>query len=177
MLVASGTPLAGYEVIALSGTADIGPLVISAPAVGLNGETGQPCAGSDGLATGDLGFLEDGWLYVVGRDDDYLVVNGRNIFAPTIESVVGDLTDVRSGRVAAVGLPTGEWVILFEAASATNLSAADSQRIRRNIRRVVSGTMGVFPDDVVLIPRGTLPITSSGKLRRRDITDVAITHR
>ena len=71
----------------------------------------------DGLRTGDLGFLRDGELYVVGREDDMLSVAGRNVYAREIEGAIDAHESVRKGCVILVDVPAGgrrELVMLAE---------------------------------------------------------------
>ena len=54
------------------------------------------------LRTGDLGFVSDDELFIVGRIKDLLIVYGRNHYAEDIEATVQEITH---GRVAAISIP------------------------------------------------------------------------
>ena len=56
------------------------------------------------LRTGDLGFICDGELFIVGRDKDLLVVYGRNHYPDDIEATIQEIT---RGRAAAIAVPDG----------------------------------------------------------------------
>lgn len=162
-VASSGTPLGGYDVTVGQSP---GQIAISTRLVGRDAITNDSMAGTNGeLVTGDLGFIEDSQLYVLGRLDDVLVVNGRNVLAPEIEAAVSAVDGVRSGRVTAVGLPTGEWVIVAE----TEIVEAEAKQLRKAIRRMAVKVTSTAPDMIHLIPGGTLPMTSSGKPQRSEV--------
>lgn len=166
-LVASGSPLRGYGVGAGSGT-DAGSIRIAGPSLGSHGVTGRPVAGPDGwYETGDVGFVDDGAVYVCGRRDDYVVARGRNVYAPALDSAASAVAGVRAGRVVAVGLPDGDWVIVAEPEPGRTLTSGDRQRLRREIARSAVEVCAARPDSVVLVEPGSLPLTSSGKLQRQ----------
>ncbi|OMB79548.1 long-chain-fatty acid--ACP ligase MbtM [Mycolicibacterium conceptionense] len=126
-------------------------------------------AGSNGqwFPTGDIGYLVDGALVICGRSKEMITIAGRNIFPTEIEQVAGEVEGVREGAVVAVGTESG-------AAQSRLLVAAEfvgtEQDTTRSavIRRIVS-VCGVTPADVVLMSPGSLPRTSSGKLRRLEV--------
>lgn len=126
--------------------------------------TGQ-LGGTTYLRTGDLGFLDEGELFVCGRLRDMLVLNGRNVFPGDIEALLEELfPKVLSGRVVAFGAEApgeeGEaLVILIEAGS-------DAPPLER-LRTVVQDGCGVAAAIVARVPRGTILRTSSGKIARR----------
>ncbi|MGV0815133.1 long-chain-fatty acid--ACP ligase MbtM [Mycolicibacterium boenickei] len=124
-------------------------------------------AGGQWFATGDIGYLVDGALVICGRSKEMITIAGRNIFPTEIEQVAGEVDGVREGAVVAVGTESG-------AAQSRLLVAAEfigtEQDTTRSavIRRIVS-VCGVTPADVVLMSPGSLPRTSSGKLRRLEV--------
>ncbi|MBP2451188.1 long-chain-fatty acid--ACP ligase MbtM [Mycolicibacterium lutetiense] len=123
--------------------------------------------GGEWFPTGDIGYLVDGALVICGRSKEIITIAGRNIFPTEIEQVVGEVDGVREGAVVAVGTESG-------AAQSRLLVAAEfigtEQDATRSavIRRIVS-VCGVTPADVVLMSPGSLPRTSSGKLRRLEV--------
>ena len=167
-LVAAGPPLDGYQVTtAVDRARATGRVVVRGPSVGADGFTGRSLCGEDGtLVTGDEGFVEDRWLYVAGRADDYLVAHGRNLYAPAIEAAIGGCSGVRCGRVAAISLPTGAWSVIAEVADAVRGDTGAQDRIRADVGRAAVGVTSARPDDIILVPPGTIPITTSGKVRR-----------
>ena len=120
------------------------------------------------LHTGDLGFMHDDELYVCGRIKDLIIVAGRNYYPSDIESVVSDVAGVRRGRAVAFGLSATEADNLERVVicAETKVKQADREALADEIRRVVLESLGLKLDEVVQVPRGALPRTSSGKLQR-----------
>ncbi|MGH7271676.1 MAG: fatty acyl-AMP ligase [Polyangiaceae bacterium] len=124
------------------------------------------------LRTGDLGFLHDHHVFVCGRSKELVIVNGRNYYPQDMEWEASKVAGVRRGNVVAFGAqdPTGverdrERVILaFEVQEPERV--AQSANLVAEIRRAVQEGMGLTLDDVVALPPGALPKTSSGKLQR-----------
>ncbi len=118
---------------------------------------------SDGLwlDTGDLGVLADGELFVTGRSDDLLCIFGRNVFAWELERAAASVPEVGLGGCVVVSDGHGRYVVLFE-----GRSGLDVEDILVAIRRKLSSVAGVGPSTVGCLPRGTLPKTPSGKIRR-----------
>lgn len=116
--------------------------------------------------TGDMGFMHDGELYVAGRIDDMIIVNGRNFYAHEIESIVSELPSVIPGRSVAVGvddpLSEGSAIVVL----AEHVQGANTDRIAREIREVVFDKLGVALADVMPVAAGSLVKTTSGKLSR-----------
>jgi acyl-CoA synthetase (AMP-forming)/AMP-acid ligase II len=163
-LVSSGTALDGYAVT-VEGPDEVGPLVVSAPAIGWDSATGRSWAEGGRYRTGDIGWVDqDGDVFVCGRLDDHLVVNARNLYAPAIEWAVSCVDGVRAGRTTAVGLPDGTWVVVAETQGPDDRTAVASA-----IRRACTKVVQVQPDRIVLVEGGALPMTASGKVQRREV--------
>ncbi len=142
---------------------------MTAPSIGRDLRTGASLGSVGGLATGDVGYLlPSGQVVVCGRRDDYLVANGRNVYAPAIEAAVTAVDAVRDGRATAVAIPTGGWIIALESTLA-DADRSGAARLRRDARRASIAVAGVAPDAVLVLPRGRLPLTSSGKLQRHEV--------
>jgi acyl-CoA synthetase (AMP-forming)/AMP-acid ligase II len=168
-LVASGRPLPGYDVDCDAGDGAIGQIAVRGRSIGADGRTRTSYADIDGwYRPGDSGFLDEGLLYVCGRTDDHLVTHGRNIYAPAIEAAVTGIDGVRPGRVTAVGLPSGDWAVVAELSDPATASTALGA-LRQEIRRTVVQLTTAQPDEVILVARGTLPLTASGKLQRNEV--------
>jgi len=117
------------------------------------------------LDTGDRGFVQDGELVVCGRAKDVVVLRGANHAPQAFEDALEGLTGVRSGCAAALGfVPPGgdgeELLLLVETTADAGPDLVD------RIRAAVAERSGVRPHTVQLLAPGTLPRTSSGKLRR-----------
>jgi fatty-acyl-CoA synthase len=128
------------------------------------------------LRTGDLGMFVDGQLYVTGRIVDLLHLHGRTLYPQEIEATVADAAElVRRGYVVAVSAPVqragggaheGEQLVIL-AERATGTSRTDPGPAIEAIGAAVSARHGVRPADVVILPAGSIPRTTSGKLARR----------
>jgi fatty-acyl-CoA synthase len=116
------------------------------------------------LRTGDLGYLAEADLVVCGRVKDVIVASGRNVFPEDVEWAVGTLEGVRGGNVVAFGVQGrhGREALVVIAETRTN----DLDRLRNVVAQRARATVGLSPADIVLVPPGTLPKTTSGKLQR-----------
>ncbi len=126
------------------------------------------------LRTGDLGFFCDGELFIVGRDKDLLVVYGRNHYPDDIEATIQEIT---GGRAAAIAVPDGrteKLVAIVELKKRGDSHEGDSHPevmdklgiVKREVTSAISRSHGLSVADLVLVAPGSLPITTSGKVRR-----------
>ncbi len=123
------------------------------------------------LDTGDLGFRYDGELFLTGRAKDIVILRGRNHSPVEIEHSVEEVAGVRRGcSVAASWLPEGassEALLLFvehrRGATPEQIAALPAA-----CAEAVLVATGLAPGDVLALEPGTLPRTSSGKLRRQE---------
>jgi acyl-CoA synthetase (AMP-forming)/AMP-acid ligase II len=119
------------------------------------------------LDTGDLGFELEGELFVCGRHKDVVIVRGANHSPQDFEAALDGLPGVRAGCAVAVGfVPEGAddeaLAMLVEITSdaSTSLACDVTARVEKRTR--------IRPAHVELLAPGTLPRTSSGKMRRRE---------
>ncbi len=124
------------------------------------------CMADGWLDTGDMGYLSDGYIYIVGRAKDMIIVNGRNHWPQDIEWAVEQLPGFKQGDIAAFAIttPGGEETPAVLVQCRTS-DVEERTRLRDEIRdrvRAVTGMNCV----IELIPPRTLPRTSSGKLSR-----------
>jgi acyl-CoA synthetase (AMP-forming)/AMP-acid ligase II len=129
-----------------------------------------PLLGDDGFyATGDIGFVDDGELFITGRISDRIKVNGQSYFAGDFEQAVERLPFVRDGRTAVV--QSGGRIVLL--AEVDRSAREDIEGSRARIVEHLMGTIGVTvqQSDVHYLRTGQLHRTSSGKLQRRAITE------
>jgi acyl-CoA synthetase (AMP-forming)/AMP-acid ligase II len=128
----------------------------------------RPAANEEGwLRTGDLGFLSGGELYVVDRIKDMVIAAGRNIFPHDIEREVRRVEGLRS-RVAVFAHRNSELGTEGLVVAAETLEDDRDKLLRcaAAIRRRVVESFDAAPHDVLLLPKGRIPLTSSGKVRR-----------
>lgn len=120
------------------------------------------------METGDLGFVENEELYITGRSNDAIIREGRMVSPEAVESAVGKCAGVKPAGVAVIGIRDSERGTekLVVIAETTAIEAGDFTRVDAAVRSVVRDLTGDLPDDVSLIPPGTLPKTSNGKIRR-----------
>jgi len=119
--------------------------------------------------SGDLGFLLDGELYVVGRKKDLLIVGGENIYPQDIEEIVCSHAAIHDGRAIAFGLfnpelGTEDIVIVAEVEKEEELRQADN--IEREIRAQVVANMGVAVRTIFLKPPKWIVKSTAGKAAR-----------
>ncbi len=119
--------------------------------------------------SGDLGFLLDGELYVVGRKKDLLIVGGENIYPQDIEEIVCSHPSIHDGRAIALGLfnpelGTEDIVVVAEVETEEQLSEA--AKIEREIRGQVVANMGVAVRKIFLKPPKWIVKSTAGKAAR-----------
>ncbi len=124
------------------------------------------CMRDGWLDTGDMGYLSDGYVYIVGRAKDMIIINGKNHWPQDIEWAVEQLPGFKSGDIAAFAVTTsgGEETpaVLVQCRTTDDL---ERTRLRDTIRDKVRSITGMNCI-VELVPPRTLPRTSSGKLSR-----------
>jgi hypothetical protein len=133
-----------------------------------NPEATRTLFDGDWINTGDRAYLDDGMLYLTGREKDIIIRGGRNISPYELEEAVGDVAGVRRGCVAVFGSMdpasgTERIVVLAETRQA---DASTQDEVKRRINDLALSLIGAPVDDIVLAPPHTVPKTSSGKIRR-----------
>ena len=129
-------------------------------------EATDACLIDGWLDTGDMGYLSDGYLYIVGRAKDMIIINGKNHWPQDIEWAVEQLPGFKAGDIAAFSIttPGGEETPAVLVQCRTS-DAEERGRLRDEIRERVRAITGMHCV-VELVPPRTLPRTSSGKLSR-----------
>ena len=124
------------------------------------------CLKDGWLDTGDMGYLSEDYLYIVGRAKDMIIINGRNHWPQDIEWAVEQLPGFKAGDIAAFAIttPGGEETPAVLVQCRTS-DQAERARLRELIREKVRSITGMNCV-VELVPPRTLPRTSSGKLSR-----------
>jgi acyl-CoA synthetase (AMP-forming)/AMP-acid ligase II len=176
-----GVPLPGtrIEVRAASGEVNaegkIGRIHVASTSL-MDGYYGDPEAtakvmSGDFLDTGDLGFWHDGELYVAGRAKDVVIVRGANHAPQEFEVPIDEVEGVRVGCAVALGFQpssSGGEELLLLVERANGRSPDEDAAIVSAVRVGVMEATGVKAHTIVVLDPGTLPRTSSGKLRRRE---------
>ncbi|HKP90449.1 MAG TPA: hypothetical protein VJT75_10805, partial [Thermoleophilaceae bacterium] len=175
-LVSSGEPLDGVGV-AIRGEARVGEIVVRSPALA-EGYAGAPELtgerfGDGALATGDVGFVSDGELFVVCRADDVIAARGQKFLARQVEQAMDGEGAVRPGGVALVDVRAEDDVRLVALAEVRR-PPADARAIARALGRAARRSARVPIDECVLLPPRTLPKTPTGKLRRFECRSLAL---
>jgi len=130
-------------------------------------EATDACLDAKGwLDTGDMGYMSNGYLYVVGRAKDMIIINGKNHWPQDIEWAVEQLPGFKAGDIAAFAIttPGGEETPAVLVQCRTS-DMEERGRLRDVIRERVRAITGINCV-IELVPPRSLPRTSSGKLSR-----------
>jgi fatty-acyl-CoA synthase len=124
------------------------------------------CLKDGWLDTGDMGYMSDGYVYIVGRAKDMIIINGKNHWPQDIEWAVEQLPGFKAGDIAAFAIttPGGEETPAVLVHCRTT-DPVERQRLHDAIRDKVRSITGMNCV-IELVPPRTLPRTSSGKLSR-----------
>jgi len=174
-LTSAGSPLPGCEVT-IDSADGIGEIIVTSPALA-TGYLNDPDAtrakfGRSGLRTGDLGFLVDGELYVIGRADDLLDVAGRNVYAKDLEDAMVTVSDVRPGNCAVVDVESSQGVRLVALAERV-ADHRDPYVIAQDLSSQMLAAAGIRVGEFMFLPRRTFPKTPSGKTQRFRCREIA----
>ncbi|MFT4043895.1 MAG: long-chain-fatty-acid--AMP ligase FadD32 [Gordonia sp. (in: high G+C Gram-positive bacteria)] len=144
--------------------------------------------GARWMRTGDYGVWFDGELYITGRVKDLVIVDGRNHYPQDLEFSAQDSSSaLRPGFIAAFSVPANQLPAPvfenpgngrpFDADDASEQLVIvaergpgkrhDPQEIADTVRAAIAQRHGVTARDVLLVPAGSIPRTSSGKIARR----------
>lgn len=166
-LVACGEPKTELRIVGPAGglpERHVGEIHLRGPSLMrgyVSGEATDPFV-EGWLRTGDMGYMADGQLYVVGRVKDIVIAMGDNYYPEDFEWAAGRVQGVRAGRCAAFGMPGTEDVVVLaevrDGAAPPGFAAQVADR--------VADAVGIRPREVVLLPPGSIEKTTSGKLRR-----------
>ena len=187
-LASVGFAMPGVEVVVRDGDGEdlgdrrTGRIWVRGPSV-MVGYFNDPAATREVLSegwldTGDLGFVADGELYVCGRAKDVVIIRGANHAPQEFEECLDAVPGVRHGCAVAVGFIPGEGdarnadteelLILAERAAMPSSPLVLSLSLTHEIRTAILARTGVRAHTVCVLAQGTLPRTTSGKLRRAE---------
>lgn len=154
----------------LLGDNAVGEIVFSGPSVAAryyeNPEATEKAFSGGWLHTGDLGFLRDGTVFVSGRRKDLIILNGRNYYPQSIEWEVEQIEGIRLGNVVAFSTKGESSEQLVVAAETKVTNPEKKELLQQSVEQRIYEQLGVRTHEVKLIPPGSLPKTSSGKVQR-----------
>jgi len=173
--VSVGRPVTGAEVRVRGADGEVahedrvGEIEVAGPSL-MDGYHGRPEATSEilkqgWLSTGDLGFVHDGELFVVGRKKEVVIKGGRNIYPYDVERVASDRTNTTAAAFGRPNASTGtdDLVLVVET---RKLEPEAAIELEKQLRGDILATLGVKVDELHLWSVGALPRTTSGKVRR-----------
>jgi amino acid adenylation domain-containing protein len=190
-LVACGPPAKGMDVQIVDpethrrvGANQVGEIWVRSPSVG-QGYWNRPddtkrvfnarLAGSNQtgyLRTGDLGFLHQGELYIIGRIKELIILGGRNYYPHDLERAVQEAHPALKGDGgAAFSIDHGDEERLVLVHEVVRPKRFDLEEVIAAVRQSLALHFDLAAHAIVLIPSGSLPKTSSGKTRRRQCRD------
>ncbi|MFC4014164.1 AMP-binding protein [Nonomuraea purpurea] len=179
-VIGCGTPMAGVSVTVQDEDGEalddgvVGEIVVSGESVArgyVTGQSGSSTSIEDGrLRTGDIGFLHEGQLYVLGRLGDSLKLRGRSLFAEDLELTMHHAGVPPHRMAALLGHRSGAATVVavFEQAQQGWVESA-----LELLPRHAEGAEVVL----VSVPRGSIARTSSGKPKRRQLWQAFVNDR
>ena len=177
-LVSVGYPLPGQEVMIADtegGACNegfVGEILVKSPSITpgyyKNRDATDETIVNGWLHTGDMGFMLDGMLFISGRKKEIIIKRGRNIYPYDLERIASGVRDIRRGCCAAFSVPnreqgTEDIVIVCETGVLEQLALQD---LKKAVRTGILSRLGIGPDDILLVPKGSIPKTTSGKIQR-----------
>jgi fatty-acyl-CoA synthase len=122
--------------------------------------------------TGDLGYLADGEVYITGRKKDLIIVGGKNVYPQDLENLASEVAGIHPGRVVAFGVDNEEMgtedvvIVAEQEAGAGEPAEVTPERLGEEIRKRVTRGSDIALRQVMVVERGWLLKTSSGKIAR-----------
>ncbi|MGZ3342273.1 MAG: AMP-binding protein, partial [Reyranella sp.] len=181
--VACGRPLPGHQIRIIDATGEVGErqegrLQFRGPSATSgyldNPEKTRELFDGPWLNSGDLAYAAGGDVFITGRSKDIIIRAGRHIYPEEIEAAIGNLEFIRKGCVAVFGAAdpragTEQLVVVAE----TRLTDADAlAALRQRVGETAARLLDAPPEQILLVPPGSVPKTSSGKLRRTATRDL-----
>jgi thioester reductase-like protein len=121
--------------------------------------------------TGDLGFFHDDLLFVIGRSDDLVIMNGVNCYPEDIEELTAS-ADPALPKWRAAAFATGQGtdlkMVVMQEGPRRGDPARDEVRLVRSIQKALFDNLALGGVEVLIIMPGRLPVTSTGKIRRTE---------
>lgn len=127
------------------------------------------------LRTGDSGFLSEGELFIMGRIKDLLIVYGRNHSPDDIEATIQTISPGRCAAIAVSEHGAEKLVAIIELKKKDESDDEAAERlgfVKREVTSAISKSHGLSVADLVLVSPGSIPITTSGKIRRAQCVEL-----
>jgi thioester reductase-like protein len=121
------------------------------------------------LRTGDLGFLDNGELFITGRSKDVIIIRGRNHYPQDIEQTVEKCHEalrLGAGAAFSITIADEEKLVIVQEVERTYLRNLDANPIFESICRAISEEYEIQVYAIALIKTASIPKTSSGKIQR-----------
>jgi len=122
------------------------------------------------LRSGDLGFIFKGELYITGRLKDLIIIRGVNYYPNDIEYSVQQSHEAfkpNSGAAFSIQKDGIEKLVVVQELERNYLRNVDFDTLLASIRKTIADEHELEVFSVVLIRTGSIPLTSSGKIQRR----------
>ena len=172
-IVSCGKPLTGTEIIIkneqdkILSESNVGEIFIKGPSIAHNYYQQAGHLNDHWLATGDLGFLYEGELYIVGRKKDIIIVNGRNIAANDIENRACENPHLKLGKTVAFSFNdqnNNEQVRLVAEVGLTKENLR--HEVKLELCEALRSLVALRPENISLVPPLLIKKTTSGKIKR-----------
>jgi fatty-acyl-CoA synthase len=180
-VVSVGPLLTGFELKltrpegAVAAPGETGEILLRGGSIG-DGyfESDRPMLDAEGFYhTGDMGFVEDGELYITGRIGDRVKINGQNYYLPHFENVLQGHPELRPGGVAIIQAG-GDLIVLAEPGNYRSSERLAGLRAELSDVLLLNTGVKVSAERVFFVRRGQIKRTSSGKLQRNLVTKAFI---
>jgi len=140
----------------------------------LPSETAEVIDADGWLLTGDVGFLKESRLIVLGRQKNIIIINGQNYYPQDVESVIEKVPGVAVGKVAATSTRNEsdetESLVIF--VQSKNRDGEKLELLKKAIRAAVVSQIGLLVDHIIYIHR--IPKTTSGKVQYFKLRELAV---
>ena len=121
------------------------------------------------LRTGDLGFLDDGELYITGRLKELIIINGRNLYPSDIENLIQASSIAfrqDCGAAFSVELEGKEKLIVVQEIERSKIRTINLQKLREDVNKMCLKELSLVLGELVFVEQSTIPKTTSGKVMR-----------
>ena len=126
------------------------------------------------LNTGDLGYIKEGNIFLVGRKKNVIIIRGKNYYSTDIERIASEASGfigLESNAAFSVAVNREEKLVIAQEVPRIFKKTEDLQQIALNVQRKIASEIGVKSYDVVLVTSNSLPKTTSGKVRHYVVKD------